>query len=103
MGPALRSRWRSWPKGSSASDHGRHTLAKVARRSNDRPRYRTGDRELDTAIAALVEKAGAENADLIFRGQAQSPVHDILQRAEFDAVRARNDGERVSHLMVNDH
>jgi len=38
----------------------------VARRSNDRPRYRTGDRELDAAIAALVEQAGAENTDLIF-------------------------------------
>jgi uncharacterized protein (TIGR00730 family) len=38
----------------------------VARESNDRPRYRTGDRELDAAIAALVEQAGAENSDLIF-------------------------------------
>ena len=38
----------------------------MARRPNDRPRYRTGDRELDAAIAALVERAGAENADLIF-------------------------------------
>ena len=38
----------------------------MARRSNDRPRYRTGDRELDAAIAELVEQAGAENADLIF-------------------------------------
>src|SRR5205814_10225407 len=38
----------------------------MARRSNDRPRYRTGDRELDAAIAALVEQAGAENSDLIF-------------------------------------
>src|SRR5437763_14167218 len=38
----------------------------MAGRSNDRPRYRTGDRELDAAIAELVEQAGAENADLIF-------------------------------------
>jgi uncharacterized protein (TIGR00730 family) len=30
------------------------------------PRYRTGDRELDAAIAELVEKAGDENADLVF-------------------------------------
>ena len=38
----------------------------MARRTNDRPRYRTGDRELDAAIAELVDKAGAENTDLIF-------------------------------------
>src|SRR5215472_10713314 len=39
----------------------------MARRSKDRPRYRTGDRELDAAVAELVEKAGAdENADLVF-------------------------------------
>lgn len=31
-----------------------------------RPRYRTGDPELDAAIAELVEQAGAENADLVF-------------------------------------
>jgi uncharacterized protein (TIGR00730 family) len=31
-----------------------------------RPRYRTGDPELDAQIAALVEQAGAENADLVF-------------------------------------
>src|SRR5262249_16623848 len=39
----------------------------MAHRSRDRPRYRTGDRELDATVAELVEKAGAEeNADLIF-------------------------------------
>jgi uncharacterized protein (TIGR00730 family) len=39
----------------------------MARRSTDRPRYRTGDRELDAAVTELVEQAGAdENADLIF-------------------------------------
>jgi uncharacterized protein (TIGR00730 family) len=31
-----------------------------------RPRYRTGDPELDAAIGELVEKAGAENSDLVF-------------------------------------
>ena len=39
----------------------------MARRSQDRPRYRTGDRELDAAVAELVDKAGAgDDADLIF-------------------------------------
>jgi uncharacterized protein (TIGR00730 family) len=31
-----------------------------------RARYRTGDPQLDAAIAELVEQAGAENADLVF-------------------------------------
>ncbi len=31
-----------------------------------RPRYRTGDAELDAAVTALVEQADAENPDLIF-------------------------------------
>jgi uncharacterized protein (TIGR00730 family) len=31
-----------------------------------RPRYRTGDPQLDAAISELVEQAGAENADLVF-------------------------------------
>jgi uncharacterized protein (TIGR00730 family) len=31
-----------------------------------RPRYRTGDPQLDAAIAQLVEQAGAENTDLVF-------------------------------------
>src|SRR5919109_1610564 len=31
-----------------------------------RPRYRTGDPELDAAITELVEQADAENADLVF-------------------------------------
>lgn len=31
-----------------------------------RPRYRTGDPDLDAAIAELVEQAGAGNADLVF-------------------------------------
>jgi uncharacterized protein (TIGR00730 family) len=31
-----------------------------------RPRYRTGDSELDAAVAELVEQAGPENADLVF-------------------------------------
>jgi uncharacterized protein (TIGR00730 family) len=31
-----------------------------------RPRYRTGDPQLDAAITELVEQAGAENADLVF-------------------------------------
>jgi uncharacterized protein (TIGR00730 family) len=31
-----------------------------------RPRYRTGDPQLDAAIAELVEQAGSENSDLVF-------------------------------------
>lgn len=45
---------------------------------------------------------GEERANLIFRGEAEAPVHDNLQRAELDPVRAGNDGQDVAHLVMHD-
>ena len=54
----------------------------MARRSNNRPRYRTGDRELDATITALVE----HGVDVLFANADE--IRALYQADDFEAALA---------------